>query len=127
MYKTVILGCRGRARAHANAYRFVKRGKVAAICDMNEERLSEFGDEFDISSRYTDLDEMLTKEKPDLLHIVTAPVLRGTSERIRYPLMKQASDAGVPAVIIEKPIAVEKRRLEADCRVGRRNKNKVRR
>ena len=31
----------------------------------------------------------------------------GTSERIRYPLMKQASDHGVPAVIIEKPIAVE--------------------
>ena len=107
MYKTAILGCRGRARAHANAYRFVKRGKVAAICDMNEERLNEFGDEFDISSRYTDLDEMLEKEKPDVLHIVTAPVLRGTSERIRYSLMKQASDAGVPAAIVEKPIAVE--------------------
>ena len=80
MYKTAILGCRGRARAHANAYRFVKRGKVAAICDMNKERLNEFGDEFDISSRYTDLDAMLEKEKPDVLHIVTAPVLRGTSE-----------------------------------------------
>ena len=107
MYKTAILGCRGRARAHANAYRFVKRGKVAAICDMNEERLNEFGDEFDISSRYTDLDAMLEKEKPDVLHIVTAPVLRGTSERIRYPLMKQTSDHGVPAAIVEKPIAVE--------------------
>ena len=107
MYKAAILGCRGRARAHANAYRFVKGGKLAAICDMNEERLNEFGDAFDISSRYTDLDNMLEKEKPDILHIVTAPVLRGTSERIRYPLMKQASDAGVPAVIIEKPIAVE--------------------
>ena len=94
MYKTAILGCRGRARAHANAYQSVKGGKLAAICDMNEERLNEFGDEFDISSRYTDLDAMLEKEKPDVLHIVTAPVLRGTSERIRYPLMKQASDNG---------------------------------
>ena len=82
MYKTAILGCRGRARAHANAYQSVKGGKLAVICDMNEERLNEFGDEFDISSRYTDLDEMLQKEKPDVLHIVTAPVLRGTSERI---------------------------------------------
>ena len=53
------------------------------------------------------LDEMLEKEKPDLLHIVTAPVLRGTNQRIRYPLMKQASDHGVPAAIVEKPIAVE--------------------
>ncbi len=107
MYKTAVLGCGGRARAHASAYRFVKGGKLAAICDMNEELLNSFGDDFGISSRYTDLDEMLEKEKPDVLHIVTAPVLRGTSERIRYPLMKQTSDHGVPAAIVEKPIAVE--------------------
>ena len=107
MYKSAMLGCGGRARAHADAYRFVNGGKLAAICDMNTELLNKFGDDFGISARYTDLDEMLEKEKPDVLHIVTAPVLRGTSERIRYPLMKQASDHGVPAAIVEKPIAVE--------------------
>ena len=107
MYKTAMLGCGGRARGHADAYRFVKRGKLAAICDMNEERLNDFGDDFDISSRYTDLDEMLEKEKPDVLHIVTSPVIPSSNERIRYPLMKQASDHGVPAAIIEKPVAIE--------------------
>ena len=107
MYKTAMLGCGGRARGHADAYRFVKRGKLAALCDMNTERLNTFADDFGISSRYTDLDEMLEKEKPDVLHIVTSPVVPSTNERIRYPLMKQASDAGVPAAIIEKPVAVE--------------------
>ena len=107
MYKSALLGCGGRARGHAGAYRFVKNGKLAAICDMNEERLNDFGDRFSISSRYTDYAEMLDKEKPDLLHIVTAPLLRGTNQHIRYPLMKQASDSGVPAVIVEKPIAVD--------------------
>lgn len=107
MYKSAILGCRGRARGHANAYRFVKKGKLAAICDMNEERLNDFGDHFDVSARYTDLDEMLDREKPDLLHIVTAPLLRGTNQHIRYPLMKQVSDHGVPSAIVEKPIAVD--------------------
>lgn len=107
MYKSAFLGCGGRARAHASAYRFVKGGKIAAICDMNEELLNKFGDDFDVSARYTDFDEMLEKEKPDLLHIVTAPVLRGTNQRIRYSLMKQASDHNVPAAIVEKPIAVE--------------------
>ena len=107
MYKSAMLGCGGRARAHADAYRFVNGGKLAAICDMNTELLNKFGDDFGISARYTDLDEMLEKEKPDVLHIVTAPVLRGSNERIRYPLMKQASDHGVPAAIVEKPIAVE--------------------
>ena len=107
MYKTAMLGCGGRARGHADAYRFVKRGKLAAICDMNEERLNTFGDNFGISSRYADLDEMLEKERPDVLHIVTSPVVPNSSERIRYPLMKQASDHGVPAAIIEKPVAIE--------------------
>ena len=109
MYKTAMLGCGGRAREHAAAYRFIKRGKLAAICDMDAERLNNFGDEFGISSRYTDLDEMLEKESPDLLHIVTTPVIPSSNERIRYPLMKQASDHGVPAAIVEKPIAVEGR------------------
>ena len=107
MYKTAMLGCGGRARGHADAYRFIKRGKLAAICDMDKERLNTFGDTFGVTSRYTDLDEMLEKEKPDVLHIVTSPVIPSNNERIRYPLMKQASDHGVPAAIIEKPVAVE--------------------
>ena len=107
MYKTAMLGCGGRARGHADAYRFVKRGKLAAICDMNQELLNTFGNDFGISSRYTDLDEMLEKEKPDILHIVTSPVIPSNEQRLRYPLMKQASDHGVPAAIVEKPVAVE--------------------
>ncbi|MBT5874594.1 MAG: Gfo/Idh/MocA family oxidoreductase [Candidatus Latescibacteria bacterium] len=106
MLKSAILGCRGRARAHAKAYEDITRSKLTAICDMNEEHLNEFGEMFGVSQRYSDLDEMLDREKPDLLHIVTAPVLRGTRQPIRYPLLKVASDHGVPAVIIEKPIAL---------------------
>ncbi len=107
MYKTAMLGCGGRARGHADAYRLVKGGKLTAICDMNEELLNKFGDDFGISSRYTDLDEMLEKEKPDVLHIVTSPVIPSSNKRLRYPLMKQASNHGVPAAIIEKPVAIE--------------------
>ncbi|RKU11064.1 hypothetical protein C6501_13060 [Candidatus Poribacteria bacterium] len=124
MYKTAMLGCGGRARGHADAYRFVKRGKLAAICDMNEERLNNFGDDFDISSRYTDLDEMLEKEKPDVLHIVTSPVIPNSEKRIRYPLMKQVSDHGVPAAIVEKPIAVEGEDWKQIARLAEETKTK---
>ena len=124
MYKTAMLGCGGRARGHAEAYRFVKRGKLAAICDMDAERLNTFGDDFGIPSRYTDLDEMLKKEKPDVLHIVTSPVVPNSNERIRYPLMKQVSDHGVPAAIIEKPIAVEGRDWNQISRLAEETKTK---
>ena len=77
MFKSAILGCRGRARAHAKAYQDIPVATLASICDMNEERLHEFGDMFEIGQRYTDMHEMLEKEKPDLLHIVTARSFEG--------------------------------------------------
>lgn len=100
MFKCAFLGCGPRARGHARAYQDVKRGQMVAICDMNDQRRNEFGDEFGIKTRYTDLHEMLETEKPDLLHIVTMPTLR-------VDLMTTASEHGVPAVIIEKPIALQ--------------------
>lgn len=100
MYKSAFLGCGGRARGHADAYRFVKKGKPVACCDLNEERLNAFGKDFGIEKRYTDIHEMLEKEKPDLLHIVTLPTLR-------VPLMTIAAEHEVPVAIVEKPIAIQ--------------------
>ena len=106
MYKCAFLGCSGRARGHARAYEHVKCGELAAICDLNEELLHALGDDFGIERRYTDIHEMLDKERPDLLHIVTAPTMRDTGELLRHPLMSIASEHEVPAAIVEKPIAV---------------------
>ena len=106
MYKSAFLGCGGRARGHAQAYQHVEGGRIVAICAMNDELLHSFGDDFGVSQRYTDFQQMLERESPDLLHIVTAPTLRGTGQLIRHSLMKVASDHEVPAAIVEKPIAV---------------------
>ena len=97
MYKSAFLGCGGRARGHAQAYQHVEGGQIVAICDMNEELLNSFGDDFGVSERYTDLHQMLEQESPDLLHIVTAPTLRGTGQLIRHSLMQVASDHEVPS------------------------------
>ena len=107
MYKCAFLGCGGRARGHAQAYQHVKGGKIVAICDMSEDLLNSFGDEFEIDKRYTDIHQMLDRECPDLLHIVTAPILRSTGEPIRHSLMSIAAENKVPAAIVEKPIAVQ--------------------
>ena len=100
MYKCAFLGCGGRARGHARAYKDVTRGTLAAICDLDEERLNHFGDEFGIATRYTDIHEMLDTEQPDVLHIVTIPGLR-------VPLMTLAAEHKVPVAIVEKPIALQ--------------------
>ena len=98
--KSAFLGCGPRARKHAEAYEWVTQGRLAAICDLDEERLHAFGRDFGIERRYTDIHQMLDEEKPDLLHIVTLPT-------IRVDLLTIADEHGVPVVIVEKPIAVQ--------------------
>jgi len=99
-FRSAFLGCGPRAKGHASAYEHITRGEIVALCDMDQERLDAFGPEFaPDAKRYTDLDEMLAEEKPDLVHCVTDPT-------IRVPLMARLSDAGVPAVLVEKPICI---------------------
>ena len=117
MHRSAFLGCGGRARGHAHAYRDITRGQMVAICDLNEERLKSFGDEFGIKQRYTNIHEMLDKEKPDVLHIVTQPDLR-------VPLMTIAADHKVPAAIVEKPIALDSADYKAISELGRKSKTK---
>lgn len=98
-YKCAILGCGPRSSGHGDAYKYIDRGTVVACCDMDAERLNTYGEKYGIANRYTHLDEMLEKEKPDLVHLVTPPTLR-------VELMTKLSDAGVPGVIVEKPICI---------------------
>lgn len=117
MYRSAFLGCGGRARGHANAYKDITRSEMVAICDLNEERLQSFGDNFGIDHRYTDIHEMLEKEKPHLLHIVTQPDLR-------VPLMTIAAEHEVPAAIVEKPVAIDGADYKAIVELGKKSKTK---
>lgn len=101
MYKTAIVAVSGgRARGHAEAYKHIERGSLAAISTRNRENLDRFGDEFDIAARYTDYREMFAKEKPDLVHVNTPP-------DVRLEVMEAAETEGVGSLIIEKPLAIQ--------------------
>jgi len=117
MFKSAFLGCGGRAMGHAQAYKNITRSKMVAICDLSEQRLKHFGDTFGIEHRYTDIHEMLDKEKPDVLHIVTQPDLR-------LQLMTIASEHNVPAAIVEKPIAIDGLDYKAISELGKKSKTK---
>jgi predicted dehydrogenase len=100
-YRCVILGCGPRAYWHAKAYKLIARGELVACCDRNSERRTKFAQEFGIPG-YADGADMVRKERPDLIHLVTRPSLR-------VELMRMVHEQGVPACIIEKPIATEVR------------------
>lgn len=98
-FKCAFLGCGPRANGHAQAYSLITRGTKVACCDLNRERLTEFAAKYEIPATYTDLDEMLDKEKPDVVHMVTRP-------NLRVGLMTHLAEAGVAGVIVEKPICI---------------------
>ena len=101
MYKSVIIGVGGgRAHGHADAYQYVKRGRVVAVCDLRQEAMDEFGDKFDVPARYTDYREMFEKEKPELVQVSTPPT-------VRLEVLEAAEAAGVPLAIVEKPLAIQ--------------------
>lgn len=74
-----------------------EHGEVVAICDLDEERLKTVGEKFNISARYTDLDEMLARENLDGVMIST-PHIAHAGPAIA------ALEAGCH-VLVEKPMA----------------------
>jgi len=72
-----------------------------ACCDLIAERRERLASEFGLRA-YADAAQMIDREKPDLVHVVTLPTAR-------VELMQLVSDGGVPACLVEKPIAYQVR------------------
>ena len=100
-YRTAIIGVSGgRARGHAEAYAHIDGGRLVAVSSRDAEKVVEFGAEFGVPARYTDYREMMAREKPDLVHVNTPP-------DVRLEVFEAAAEAGVPALLVEKPLAID--------------------
>ena len=98
-YTSAILGCGPRSVSHVRAYEGIDEISLRAVCDRDRRRLNACLKRFHVPAGYGDLDEMLSREKPDILHIVTPP-------DIREQPMETAARHGVRGIIVEKPIAL---------------------
>ncbi len=105
--RVVQVGCGPRAHAHMAGMLASKAVDLVAICDVDAQRLNDAGDKFGVRKRYRDMGEMIRAEQPELVDIVTPPTIRAS-------IIEPAIEAGAPAILIEKPIALtpsESRRL----------------
>lgn len=115
-YRVAIIGTGGIANSHMDALRAAgDRVEVVAGMDIDAERAAAFCAKHQIPTPYSNLDEMLTVVKPDLVHICTPP-------NSHTDLAIQALEAGA-WVNCEKPlcssIADLDRLDEAEKRTGR--------
>ncbi len=96
-FKAVGVGAGYFSRFHYDAWSRIPEVEISAICDLDDLRLSERADEFGIRKRYNDYCEMLEKERPDFVDIITPPPTH-------LNLVGIAAEMGIIA-ICQKPLA----------------------
>jgi predicted dehydrogenase len=97
-FRAAIIGCGGRARGHVEAFQQVDGTELVAVADLDHERADRFAADYRARAYY-DAAEMLERERPDIVSLVT----RGAG---RADLACLCAERGVRGVIAEKPMAI---------------------
>ena len=115
-HRVALVGAGRIAAVHHGYAKNVSNATVVACCDADRDRAEEFAQQRNIPAFYDDLEEMLRKEQPNIVHIVTPPATHAS-------LAITAMEAGAN-VLVEKPMAMSvedcDRMIEAADRYGRR-------
>ncbi|HYE75355.1 MAG TPA: Gfo/Idh/MocA family oxidoreductase [Blastocatellia bacterium] len=95
--KGVMVGAGFFANFQAEAWRRMPEVNIVTLCDAIPEKASEFAEKWGISKVYSDVAEMLERERPDFIDIVTRP-------ESHLALTKLSAERGIH-VICQKPMA----------------------
>lgn len=105
--KIAIVGCGKIADGHIEEIQKMPRAaRVVAVCDRERLMAEQIAVRYGVPAFYDDLDALLARERPDVVHVTTPPASH-------LPLAMKAIDAGAH-VYVEKPLAptfAEARRL----------------
>ena len=96
-FRTVIVGSGNIFPMHAIPVMKEEQAQLVAVCDVKPERAQAAAERFGCKA-YTDFEQMLTCEKPDVVHICTPHYLHA-------PLACLAMERGCH-VLTEKPMAI---------------------
>jgi len=97
MFKAVAVGAGYFSHFQYEAWQRIPEVTVTAFCNRNAKRAKHIIANYGIPRHYTDYREMLEKEKPDFVDIITPP-------STHLEMCKTAADLGIH-VICQKPLA----------------------
>jgi predicted dehydrogenase len=115
--KVAIIGCGKIADQHVEAIRRVPEASVVAVCDREPLMAEQLGERFGISECVSDLNEMLSTVRPDVVHITTPP-------QSHYSIAKHCLESG-SHVYLEKPFTLSAVEAESLIDAARRLDLKV--
>ena len=95
--KGVCIGAGYFSPFQYEAWQRIEEVEISAICNRDRIKAEQYMKQYNISRHYTDYREMLEKEKPDFVDIITPP-------ETHLEMSKFAADKGI-AIICQKPLA----------------------
>ncbi len=96
-FKAVAVGAGYFSHFQYEAWQRIPEVTVTAFCNRDTDRAKQIMEKYGIESHYTDYREMLEKEKPDFVDIITPPATH-------LQMCKIAADLGIH-IICQKPLA----------------------
>jgi len=99
-YRAVVIACGRISGAHAHGYR-TNNVDIIACADISREALDAFGERFGVppENRYLDYNEMLDRERPDIVSICS-------HHHLHAPMTIDSAKYKPIAIFCEKPIAL---------------------
>ena len=67
--RVAIIGVGIIGESHVETYKSIPEAEIAAICDIDEDRLNEIGDRYDIKRRFTHIGKMLQEDDIDAVDV----------------------------------------------------------
>lgn len=98
MLRVAIVGCGKIADAHAHEIARIDGCKIVGVCDREPLMASQLQERFPIEASFSDLDDLLEKSRPDVVHVTTPP-------ESHFRIAKRCLQKGCH-VYIEKPFAL---------------------
>lgn len=94
-----IIGCGNISAVHIDIIKDLPHVAEVVLADPKETALNDTATRFGLTKKFLDYREMIAKEKPDVVHILTPP-------QFHAPVARFAMEKGCH-VLVEKPMAVD--------------------
>jgi virulence factor len=113
-FRIAVIGAGTQAnQAHYPALAAMDDVEIAAICDLNEERLNETADRYGVGGRYVDYRRMLSEVAPDAVYVIM-------EVHVLYDVVYHALTNGFN-VFIEKPPFLTQMQAESMARLAEKH------
>lgn len=97
-HRVALIGAGRIAAVHLGFARQTPNTRIVGVCDADRQRAESFARTRNVDAAFTDVDEMMRRTEPNIVHVVTPPA---THALLAIAAMRRGAN-----VLVEKPMAM---------------------